>query len=103
MHFHSPCCAYNAPNKPCTTHTYKLRLQIPEQELELQHQTNFVAVGSATAIPRPFHDHPTATANTQKTLKRAHQMPEEASETLKLAPVSITLKSWGDGKNILII
>jgi hypothetical protein len=21
MHFHSPCCAYNAPNKPCTTHT----------------------------------------------------------------------------------
>jgi hypothetical protein len=20
MHFHSPCCAYNAPNEPLTTH-----------------------------------------------------------------------------------
>jgi hypothetical protein len=28
MHFHSPCCAYNAPNKPFTTHTscvYKIQ------------------------------------------------------------------------------
>jgi hypothetical protein len=50
--------------------------------------TNFVAVGGATAIARPLY-------GTKQAL-HAHQTPDEASETLKLAPVLIALKSWGD-------
>jgi hypothetical protein len=42
-------------------------------------------------------------AHNTKTLMHAHQTPDEASETLKLAPVLITLKSWDDGKYILMI
>jgi hypothetical protein len=38
----------------------------------------------------------------QNTPMHAHQTPDEASETLKLAPVVITLKSWDDGKYISI-